>query len=202
MIFEYTEDLPVDINLSGILAIDTETLGLKNDRDRLCVLQISDGDGNAHLIRFEFGKYHAPNLKKILLDKNNTTLFHYARFDIAVIYKYLDVLVQNIYCTKIASKLARTYAESHSLKELCRELVGVQISKQQQSSYWGAETLSKEQKEYAASDVLYLHKIRDRLNAILVREHRMELAEECFKFLPHRATLDLKGWSDTDIFAW
>ena len=201
-IFEHKNDLPKDVELKGDLAIDTEALGLKNSRDRLCVLQISNGDGNIHLINFEFGKYEAPNLKKLLSDPNTVKLFHYARFDVAIIYKYLGVLVQNIYCTKIASKIARTYAENHGLKDLCKELIGVQISKQQQSSYWGTGTLSEEQQEYAATDVLYLHQLREKLNIMLAREHRTELVEECFKFIPHRVLLDLGGWDDTDVFAW
>ena len=202
VIFEHKGDLPDNLGLEGDIAIDTETLGLKNNRDRLCVLQISNGDDNIHLIKFDFGQYDAPNLKKLLSNPRSTKLFHYARFDIAVIYKYLGILIQNIYCTKIASKLARTYAESHGLKDLCRELIGVQISKQQQSSYWGVESLSKEQQEYAATDVLYLHKLRDKLNLILERENRMKLLEECFKFIPHRAILDLEGWEEIDIFAY
>ncbi len=201
-IHEHKNDLPKDVELKGDLAIDTEALGLKNDRDRLCVLQISNGNGNVHLINFEFGKYEAPNLKKLLSNPNTVKLFHYARFDVAIIYKYLGVMIQNIYCTKIASKIARTYAENHGLKDLCKELIGIQISKQQQSSYWGASTLSDEQQEYAAMDVLYLHQLREKLNIILTREHRAELVEECFKFIPHRVLLDLGGWDDTDIFAW
>ncbi|MEI6187547.1 MAG: ribonuclease D [Alphaproteobacteria bacterium] len=201
-IFEHKNDLPQDVELKGDLAIDTEALGLKNNRDRLCVLQISNGDGNVHLINFEFGKYEAQNLKKLLSNPNTVKLLHYARFDVAIIYKYLGVLVQNIYCTKIASKIARTYAENHGLKDLCKELIGIQISKQQQSSYWGTGTLSEEQREYAATDVLYLHQLREKLNVILEREHRTDLVKECFKFIPHRVLLDLGGWDDTDIFAW
>jgi ribonuclease D len=202
VIFEHKNDLPGDIKLEGDLAIDTEALGLNNNRDRLCVLQISNGNDNIHLIKFEFGKYEAPNLKRLLSNPNTTKLFHYARFDVAIIYKYLGILIQNLYCTKVASKIARTYAESHSLKDLCRDLLGVQISKQQGSSYWGAPSLTKDQQEYAATDVLYLHQLRDKLNDIITREHRTKLVEECFKFLPHRVVLDLEGWNDIDIFAW
>lgn len=202
VIFEHKGDLPLDLKLEGDIAIDTETLGLKNNRDRLCLLQLSSGNGNVHLIKFESGQYDAPNLKELLADPARVKLFHFARFDIAVIYKYLGVLVQNIYCTKIASKIVRTYAEGHGLKDLCRELLNVQISKQQQSSYWGNETLSKEQLEYAATDVLYLHKLRDKLNIMLARENRIELVAQCFKFVPHRALLDIDGWEEIDIFAY
>lgn len=201
-ILEHKGDLPADLYLEGDIAIDTETLGLKNNRDRLCLLQLSNGDGDVHLIKFECGKYDAPNLKRLLSDPKRVKLFHFARFDVAVIYKYLGIQIENIYCTKIASKIARTYAEGHGLKDLCRELLGIQISKQQQSSYWGSELLSKEQLEYAATDVLYLHKLRDKLNAMLKREGRTDLVEQCFKFIPYRSQLDIEGWEDVDIFAY
>jgi len=176
-------------------------MGLHLHRDRLCLLQISNGDGNAYLVNFIDQNYLAPNLKKLLLDKNRCKLFHYARFDLASIKKYLEIDLENIFCTKIASKLVRTYTDSHGLKELCRELLSIQISKQQQSSYWGRKDLTLDQKEYAAKDVLYLHQIRSILQDMLVAEDRLNIAEEIFKFLPTRANLDLIGWNDIDIFA-
>lgn len=197
----YDNDLPDSLVLEGDLAIDTETTGLNLNRDRLCVLQISNGDGNAHLVRFERGSYDAPNLKKILSNSKVCKILHYARFDIAMIEKFLGIELENIYCTKIASKIARTYTDSHGLKDICRELLGVNISKQQQCSYWGANELSKDQQEYAASDVLYLHALKDKLNEMLKRENREGLVEECFKFLPTRAKLDVLGWDEVDIFA-
>jgi ribonuclease D len=200
-IYTYKNDLPDSLILKGNIAIDSETMGLNQNRDRLCVLQLSNGNGKAHLVQFEQGNYAAPNLKKLLSDESTIKIFHFARFDIAVIKKYLDVTIKNLYCTKIVSKLVRTYTDSHGLKDLCRELLGVQISKQQQSSYWGAGELTKEQIEYAASDVLYLHQLMDKLNLMLEKEGRMHLAKECFKFLPTQAELDLLGWKDVDIFA-
>lgn len=194
--------MPNNLNLKGDLAIDTEATGLNFNRDRLCVLQISNGDGNAHLVRFDPGNYDAPNLKKILSNKEVCKIFHYARFDLGMIQKFLGVKIENIYCTKIASKIARTYTDTHGLKDLCRELLGVSISKQQQSSYWGAADLSKDQIDYAAGDVLYLHDIREKLNKMLKRESRIELAFECFKFLPMRVELDLLGWDEVDIFSY
>jgi ribonuclease D len=176
-------------------------MGLKVLRDRLCVLQLSNGNGDAHLVNFNDSNYHAPNLKKLLEDEARCKIFHFARFDIATIKYYLKIEFKNIYCTKIASKLSRTYTDSHGLKDLCRELLGVQISKQQQSSDWGNQNLSKEQLEYAASDVLYLHELREKLNIVLKREKRISLAENCFKFLPSRVELDLAGWEELDIFA-
>lgn len=175
-------------------------MGLNNHRDRLCVVQISDGSGEAHLVTFPDKIYSAPNLKKVLGDKNITKIFHFARFDIAILKHYIGVMPAPLYCTKIASRLVRTYAESHSLKELCNELLNIQLSKKQRSSDWGIEELLREQAEYAASDVLYLHNIRDKLNHMLARENRTHLAEECFKFLPTRAELDLCGWPEIDIF--
>ncbi|MCC8398465.1 MAG: ribonuclease H-like domain-containing protein [Rickettsia endosymbiont of Labidopullus appendiculatus] len=199
-IIVFHNDLPEDFNIAGDLAIDTETMGLKLHRDRLCLLQMSNGDGNAYLINFIDKDYVAPNLKKLLLDKNRCKIFHYARFDLAVIKKYLAIDLENIFCTKISSKLARTYTDSHGLKDLCRELLSIQISKQQQSSYWGRNELTEEQKEYAAKDVLYLHQLRSILQDRLLVENRLDIAEQIFKFLPIRANLDLIGWNDIDIF--
>lgn len=188
--------------MHGDIAVDTETKGLNIFlRDRLCLVQISDGRGDAHLVQFSGQEYRAPNLKKILAGQERQKIFHFARFDVAAIKKYLDVELPNIYCTKIASRLVRTYTDRHGLKELCKELADVDISKQQQTSDWGAETLTKEQLEYAASDVLHLHRLRDRLNVMLEADGRTALAEACFRFIPARAALDLGGWADTDIFA-
>ena len=197
----YKNDLPDGLSIKGDIAIDTEAMGLNNKRDRLCVIQISDEHGKIYIIQIEKGITKAPNLEKLLSDHNTQKILHFARFDIAIIYQYLGILMNNIYCTKIASKLARTYTDSHGLKDICRELLSVQISKQQQSSDWGHETLTKEQQIYAASDVLYLHKLRDKLSIMLIREGRMELAQSCFDFLPSRALLDLSGWESVDIFA-
>jgi len=176
-------------------------MGLNNHRDRLCLVQFSNGDGNAHLVKFEPGQYEAPNLRALLADTSYTKLFHFARFDIAILRAYLGVLVQPIFCSKIASKLVRTYTDRHGYKELCKELVGIDISKQQQSSDWGAPELTQEQMDYAAADVLYLHNIRLKLNEMLEREGRTEVAQACYNFLPARAMLDLAGWNDHDIFA-
>ena len=196
----FDNDLPSGFNISGDIAIDTETMGLNLQRDRLCLLQISNGNGNAVLINFINKNYDAPNLKKLLLDKSKMKIFHFARFDLAAIKQYLQVDLENIFCTKIASKLVRTYTDSHGLKDLCRELLGIQISKQQQSSYWGSDNLSKDQKEYASKDVVYLHQIRDILHEMLVKENRLVIATKIFAFLPVRAQLDLMGWNDIDIF--
>lgn len=196
----YQNDLPDDFKLEGDLAIDTETMGLNLLRDKLCLLQFSNGDGNAHLVQFLNQDYNSPNLKAILSDKDRCKIFHFARFDLAAIKKYLNVELENIFCTKVSSKLVRTYTESHGLKDLCRELLGVNISKQQQSSYWGAENLSQEQKDYAAKDVLYLHRLREALKEMLIKENRLELAQNIFQFLPTRASLDLLGWGEIDIF--
>jgi ribonuclease D len=174
-------------------------MGLNIQRDRLCVLQISNGDGNAHIIKFDINNYSAPNLKK-LLTNDSTKIMHYARFDLAIIQHYLDVKIDKVFCTKIASRIARTYTDSHGLKELCRELIGINISKQQQSSDWGDDKISDDQLNYAASDVLYLHQIRDILSNMLIRENRKILADESFSFLQTRVMLDLSGWS-YDIFA-
>lgn len=194
-------DLPEGIDFGDSIAIDTETLGLNPHRDPLCVIQLSAGDGTAHLVKFALGDYQAPNLKTLLADTSKTKIFHYARFDVAVIAKYLGVDCAPIYCTKIASKLARTYTDGHGLKALCRELLGVELSKEQQSSNWGAETLSDDQIRYAASDVLYLHALRQKLDGMLVSEGRDGLLSPCFDFIPTRCRLDLSGWADLDIFS-
>jgi len=194
-------DLPDSVDFCDVVAVDTETMGLRPERDRLCLIQLSSGDGTAHLVRFEKGAYDAPRLKALLTDPSVTKLFHFARFDIAMLERYLGVMTTPVYCTKIASKLVRTYTDRHGLKDLCRELLGVDLSKQQQSSDWGAGELTKEQMKYAASDVLYLHGMRARLDEMLVREGRMEMAEACFQFLATRARLDLIGYGDQDIFS-
>jgi len=197
----YRDDLPEGLNLGKVVAVDSETMGLDTARDRLCVVQLSSGDGSAHLVQFERGKYNAPRLKALLSDKDVLKIFHFARFDIAAFHHWLGIETTPIYCTKIASKLVRTYTDRHGLKDLTRELLGVEMSKQQQSSDWGAVELTTAQIDYAASDVLYLHKLRERLDEMLARENRSELAQACFDFLPHRAALDLEGWAETDIFA-
>ncbi len=183
------------------VAIDTEALGLNNHRDRLCVVQLSPGDGSADVIQIAKGQTEAPNLVKLLSDKSVIKIFHFARFDVAILYQYLGVMTDPVYCTKIASKLTRTYTDRHGLKDLVREFLNIDVSKQQQSSDWAAEELSTAQLEYAASDVLYLHLLKQILDQRLKREERSEIAEACFKFLPWRAKLDLAGWPDTDIFA-
>ncbi len=194
-------DLPDNIKFSGSVAIDTETMGLNPHRDRLCLVQLSGGDGNAHLVQIAQGQTKAPNLKALLEDHNLIKIFHFARFDVAVLNKYLDARVRPVFCTKIASRLVRTYTDRHGLKDLCQELIGIDISKKQQSSDWGADELSQDQLDYAASDVLYLHKLVNRLNVMLERSGRTELAKSCFEFLPTRTTLDLMGWAEQDIFA-
>jgi ribonuclease D len=194
-------DIPSGLSFGKSVAIDTETMGLNPARDRLCLIQLSAGDGTAHLVQFAPGQYDAPNLKAMLHDRSIEKLFHFARFDVASIKAYLGVEATPVYCTKIASRLARTFTDKHSLKELCKELLGIELSKHQQSSDWGADKLSEEQLAYAASDVLYLHKLRDKLNAMLERENRIHLAKAAFEFLPSRSTLDLEGWADVDIFA-
>ena len=198
-------DLPADLYLGDVVAVDTETMGLNPARDRLCLVQLSSGDGAAHLVQLTPGQLlraddAAPNLKRLLADPKVLKLFHFARFDIAALKRYLGVVAAPVYCTKIASRLARTFTDRHGLKDLAKELIGVEISKQQQSSDWGAADLTDEQLRYAASDVLYLHQLRARLDDMLAREGRTELAQECFRFLPARALLDLGGWPD-DIFA-
>jgi ribonuclease D len=176
-------------------------MGLVNRRDRLCVVQLSTGDGNAHLVQFLPGDYDAPNLKKLLSRKDTVKLFHFARFDVAIMQHYLGVLAEPVYCTRTASKLARTFTDRHGFKDICKELLHVEISKQQQSSDWGAPTLSEEQKTYAANDVLYLHRLREKLDVMLAREGRADLARRCFDFIPGRALLDLEGWENEDIFS-
>lgn len=198
----HEEDLPADVLAAGPVAIDTETMGLITPRDRLCLVQISDGHGDEHLVRFNPGSaYDAPNLKAVIADPARIKLFHFGRFDIAALQHYLGVLATPVYCTKIASRLVRTYTDRHGLKELVRELLSQELSKVQQSSDWGGPVLSDAQKDYAASDVRYLHLLKDELDKRLIREGRMELAQACFDFLPHRALLDLAGWPETDIFA-
>ncbi len=197
----YQKDLPDGLDLGPVVAIDCETMGLNPMRDRLCVIQMSSGDGDAHLIQVHPGQTEAPNLCKMLSDPNVLKLFHFGRFDIAAMMHAFGVETAPVYCTKIASKLIRTYTDRHGLKNLLQELLNIDISKQQQSSDWGAETLTKAQLDYAASDVLYLHQLREKLNENLEREGRMDLANQCFSFLPTRARLDLAGWPEIDIFA-
>jgi len=194
-------DLPDDLDLGSSVAIDSETMGLRLGRDPLCVVQLSAGDGDAHVVQLRRPDYHAPNLKRLLRDRDVLKIFHFGRFDIAMFALHLGVITAPVYCTKIASKLARTYTDRHGLKDVTRELLGIELSKAQQSSDWGAKTLSPEQIAYAASDVLNLHALKDRLDAMLVREERMELAQACFEFLPVRSRLDVAGWEDNDIFA-
>lgn len=198
----HEEDLPAGVLAPGPVAIDTETMGLHPGRDRLCVVQISDGHGDEHLVRFAAGTdYAAPNLRAVLTDPARLKLYHFARFDLASIQAYLGVMAEPAYCTKTASRLVRTYTDRHGLKEIVRELLGMELSKAQQSSDWGSPVLTDAQKEYAASDVRYLHRLRDELDVRLAREGRTELAQGCFDFLPHRARLDLAGWPEIDIFA-
>ena len=197
----YQGDLPDNLDLGSIVAIDCETMGLKPYRDRLCVVQLSSGDGSAHLVQIAKGQTSAPNLCKLLEDPNVLKLFHFGRFDIAAMYHAFGALTAPVYCTKIASKLVRTYTDRHGLKHLLQELLDVDISKQQQSSDWGADSLSQAQVSYAASDVLYLHRLREVLNTRLEREERDQIAQACFDFLPQRALLDLNGWPDEDIFS-
>ncbi|MDF1873474.1 ribonuclease D [Vannielia sp.] len=197
----YKRDLPDGLNLGPVVAIDCETMGLNPHRDRLCLVQMSGGDGEAHLVQIEKGQTEAPNLAAMLEDPEVLKLFHFGRFDIAAMYNAFGALAAPVYCTKIASKLVRTYTDRHGLRYLCQELIGVDISKQQQSSDWGAEELTKAQQDYAASDVLYLHKLREILDARIAREGRTEIAQSCFEFLPTRAKLDLAGWPEIDIFS-
>ena len=197
----YKHDLPAGIDFGPEVAVDTETLGLNPFRDKLCLVQLSSGDGNAVLVQLDRETWHAPNLKRLLEDGNVMKIFHYARFDMAVLKHWLGAEVGPVWCTKIASKLARTYTDRHGLKDLVREMLGVDMSKQQQSSDWGTPVLSEAQKQYAAADVLYLHELKQRLEMMLRREDRLDLAEESFRFLPTRVALDLAGWQDVDIFA-
>jgi ribonuclease D len=194
-------DLPAGLSFGTSVAIDSETMGLNPWRDRLCVVQLSSGDGTAHVVQLPQGEYDAPNLKALLTDPAVTKIFHFGRFDIAVLQQYLGVVTTPVYCTKIASKLVRTFTDRHGLKDLCKELLNIELSKQQQSSDWGADTLTDEQLKYAASDVLYLHEMKEKLDVMLAREGRTELAKACFEFLPSRALLDLAGWPESDIFA-
>ena len=197
----YQNDLPVGLNLGPIVAIDCETMGLNPHRDRLCLIQMSGGDGNCHLVQVAVGQTEAPNLCKMLADPNVLKLFHFGRFDIATMLNAFGTVAAPVYCTKIASKLVRTYTDRHGLKNLLQELLRVDISKFQQQSDWGAAELSKGQLDYAASDVLYLHQLREALNIRLERENRIEMAQACFDFLPTRAQLDLAGWPEQDIFS-
>ncbi|MED5549350.1 MAG: ribonuclease D [Pseudomonadota bacterium] len=194
-------DLPAGLDLGPAVAIDTETMGLSLTRDMLCVVQLSAGDGDAHVVQMDRKTYNCPNLKALLSDPGTEKILHFARFDVAMVERYLGVTLAPVFCTKIASKLCRTYTDRHGLKDVTRELIGVDMNKQQQSSDWGADELSPAQLEYAASDVLHLHALRDRLTVMLEREDRMALARACFDFLPTRAKLDLAGWPETDIFA-
>ena len=194
-------DLPDNARFGTSVAIDTETLGLKPYRDRLCVVQLSAGDGTADVVQIAAGQKSAPNLARLLADPGVTKIFHFARFDVAALLYAFGVLTTPVYCTKIASKLARTYTDRHGLKDLSRELLGLDMSKQQQSSDWGADSLSEAQLAYAASDVLHLHALRAKLDIMLTREGRMDMAQACFSFLPTRARLDLMGWPESDIFA-
>ena len=197
----HKNDLPASLDFGSSVAVDSETLGLNTIRDKLCVVQLSAGDGDAHLVQLDRSSYDCPNLKAVLADPAILKIFHFARFDVAAFRHYLGVDTTPVYCTKIASKLVRTYTDRHGLKDLCREILGMDMSKQQQSSDWGAETLSDAQKEYAAADVLHLHKLQAHLDQMLAREGRTGIAQKCFDFLPTRVELDLAGWSDEDIFA-
>jgi len=193
-------DLPKDLDLGSVIAVDTEAMGLNPVRDKLCLVQLSSGDGTAHLVQPDRSHYDAPNLKALLADEKVLKIFHFARFDIATIKAYLNIDCAPVYCTRTASRLARTYTDRHGLRDVCKQLLGVDINKQQQSSDWGADELSQEQQNYAASDVLYLHRLMEKFDEILAREGRTKLAKACFDFLPVRAELDLAGWPDTDIF--
>ena len=197
----YKGDLPAGLDFGTSVAVDTETLGLIARRDKLCVVQLSAGDGNAHLVQLDRASYDAPNLKALFANPVVTKIFHYARFDVAVIKQYLGVDTFPLYCTKIASKLTRTYTDRHGLKDLIKELLGIELNKQQQSSDWGAHVLSDAQKQYAAQDVLYLHELKTRLDQMLAREGRSSIAQACFDFVPTRAALDLAGWIEEDVFA-
>jgi ribonuclease D len=197
----HKNDLPKGLDFGKSIAVDSETMGLNPNRDRLCVIQLSSGDGTAHLVQFDGKDYSAPNLKKLLSNEKVEKIFHFARFDLAIIQSYLGVTCTPVYCTKTASKLCRTFTDRHGLKDLCKDLLGVELSKAQQTSDWGAAKLSSEQQAYAASDVLYLHQLKDRLEEILQREGRAELCKAVCNFLPVRAFLDLEGWNDVDIFA-
>ena len=194
-------DLPEGLLFGDAVAIDTEAMGLNPHRDRLCLVQLSRGDGDAHLVQFAAGCYDAPNLRRLLADPGVLKLFHFARFDLAILNHYLGVMPRPLYCTKIASRLVRTFSDRHGLRDLCKDLLGIDLKKEQQSSDWGAPSLTEEQLRYAASDVLHLHALRARLDEMLAREGRTELARRCFEFLPARVLLDLEGWAEQDIFA-
>ena len=193
-------DLPANVTFKDAVAIDTETMGLNPKRDRLCLVQLSAGDGTVHIVQFAAGEYNAPNLTKLMTDQSVTKIFHFARFDVAIMKEYLNIDCTPVYCTKIASRLCRTYTDRHGLKDITRELLKVNLDKQQQSSNWGAKELSKEQLAYAASDVLYLHKLKEKTESMLDAVGRRDLAQQCFDFLSTRAQLDLNGWNDFDIF--
>jgi ribonuclease D len=197
----HKNDLPSDISFGESVAVDTESMGLNWDRDRLCLVQLSSGDGNAHLVQFEANSYAAPNLKKLFLDPKVIKIFHFARADLATIYRYLGIMPAPIYCTKIASVLVRTFSDRHGLKDLSRDLLSIDLSKEQQTSDWGAPTLNQDQMTYAASDVLHLHKLKTKLDIMLTRENRTALARKIMDFLPVRAELDVAGWRDIDVFS-
>ena len=194
-------DLPSHVHFQGAIAIDTETMGLNPKRDRLCLVQISAGDGVVHLVKFDGQNYNAPHLKKLLTDPALTKIFHVARFDLAALHTHLGVMTTPVYCTKVASRLARTFTQMHSLKNLCKDLLGLELDKQQQTTDWGAAHLTPEQMDYAASDVLHLHKLKDALDVMLKREKRDHLAKACFDFLPTRSLLDVSGWPEEEFFA-
>ena len=200
-IFFHKDDLAEGVKFQNSVAVDSETLGLRPERDPLCLVQLSSGDGTAHLVQLNRENYNAPNLKRVLSDKKCQKIFHFARFDVAVLKKYLNIDCEPVYCTKIVSKLVRTYTDKHGLKDLCKELINIDLSKQQQSSNWGARELTEDQKLYAASDVLYLHQIRDILDQELLKLNRRDIANQCFSFIKTRVDLDLKGWPDIDIFS-
>jgi ribonuclease D len=198
----HQQDLPGGLDLGPVVAVDTEAMGLDPHRDRLCLVQVAAGDGACHLVQFRAPDYRAPNLRRLLGDPTVEKMFHFARYDLAMIRHYLGVLCRPVYCTKVASKLARTYTDRHGLRDLCQELLGIDLSKQMQSSDWGAPELSEAQLAYAAGDVLHLHRLREHLDGMLAREGRAALAAACFAFLPERAELDLVGWAQQDIFAY
>ena len=197
----YQNDIPSELDFGASIAIDTETQGLNLQRDRLCLIQLSSGNGDAHLVQFEKKKYNAPNLRKLLSDKKTLKIFHFARFDLAAIKMYLEIQCAPVFCTRISSRLTRTYTDKHGLKDICSELIGVEISKQQQQSDWASSELSQNQREYAASDVLYLHQLKDVLEHRLKRENRLEIARGCFDFLEYQVDLDIQGWGEQNIFA-
>ena len=193
-------DLPVDIDLGDVIAVDTETMGLNPHRDQLCLVQLSAGDGICHLVQLDRSTYNAPNLKSVLSDPKRLKIFHFARFDIATLAEHLNILVAPVFCTKVASRLTRTFTDKHGLKDLCKEILGVEISKEEQKSDWGREEYTEKQKLYAATDVLHLHALKEKLDTLLEREGRIEISEACFSFLPYRSWLDLLGFDNPDIF--